>query len=177
MRPLERVTTTRPEVGVIVRAPQAAIGGITRTLAAENLHVSFAVDAVPSPATLALVRAAGDEALPQLRPGGPTRWLATKRQLHSIATRLGMRRPFEYVPTKPTIGQYVLARSAGGKPVTGALRIDGVDDVLPVRRGQIVELDATGPGGEFTTATRALARQLQRAKLSAVPVDSLLDAT
>ena len=176
MTPVENVSTKMPEVGVIVQAPRGQVGALAQRLAAENVHVSFAVDSVPAPADLDAVRAAGDEALPELRPGGPTRWLTTKGQLHRITGGLGMSRHFAYVPEKPTIGQYMLARSAGGRPVTGALRIDGSDDVSALRQGEIVEL-AVPAGGDFTAVARALARQLRARNLSAVPVGQLLNGS
>jgi hypothetical protein len=129
---------------------------------------------VPSQDALDAVRLAGDDALPELRPGGPVRWLGTKGQLHRLTRTIGAPAHFAYVPVSPTIGQYVLARSAGGRPVTGALHADSSNDLGPLRAGEIVELEVGRPA-DLDTIASALASQLRARRLQSVPVGQLLD--
>jgi hypothetical protein len=174
MRPTTTVSTSRPEVGVIVRAPASSVADVATTLAGQGVHVSFAVDQVPSTPTLEAIQAAGDDALPELRPGGPVRWLGTKGQLHRLTRTLGAPQHFAYVPVKPTIGQYMLARSAGGRPVTGAVLADDRGDLSPLRAGEIVELQV-GRMADLDAMSKALAGQLRARRLSSVPVAELFD--
>jgi hypothetical protein len=174
MRPVTTVSTRRPEVGVIVRAPTDSVGQLATSLANEGVRVSFAVDQVPSQQALDAVRLAGDDALPELRPGGPVRWLGTKGQLHRLTRTIGAPAHFAYVPVSPTIGQYVLARSAGGRPVTGALHADSSNDLGPLRAGEIVELEVGRPA-DLDAIARVLASQLRARRLQSVPVGQLLD--
>jgi len=174
IRPMTAVTTTRPEVGVIVQAPRASVGQLATELAAQNVHVSFAVDQVPSNAVLAAIHDSGDDALPELRPGGPVRWLGTKGQLHRLTRTLRTPAHFAYVPVSPTIGQYWLARSAGGRPVTGAVHADDGHDIAPLRAGEIIELQVLGDTSNAASLAKALGDQLRARRLTAVPVGQLI---
>jgi hypothetical protein len=161
-------------VGVIVEAPSASLTEVADGLDAHGLHVSFAVDRVPTPRELAAIHADGDEALPELRPGGPTRWLGTKGQLHRLRRTLGDPNHFAYVPTKTTLGQYWLARSAGGRSVTGEVLVDDPDDIGALRAGEIVELVV--PSGDSASISASLSHALGARNLGAVPVERLLGA-
>ncbi|MCW3067354.1 MAG: NAD-dependent epimerase/dehydratase [Solirubrobacterales bacterium] len=174
MRPMTTVSTTRPEVGVIVQAPASSIGRLASELALQGVHVSFAVDRVPAQPVLATIKQFGDDALPELRPGGLVRWVGTKGQLHRLTRTLKTPTHFAYVPVSPTIGQYVLARSAGGHAVTGAVRADDSRDLAPLHAGEIIELQVGGVGGNAPALAKALAQQLRDRRLTAVPVGQLL---
>ena len=80
VRPLTQVKTDQPDVSVIVRVPVRSQPLVAAELAGRSIHVSFADEGkVPAPATIARVRALGDELLPAIRRLGPTAALGEKR--------------------------------------------------------------------------------------------------
>jgi UDP-N-acetylglucosamine:LPS N-acetylglucosamine transferase len=150
VHPLTHVRTRQPEVGVVVRAPAAATAAIATRLAAAGIHVSFADDSgVPSPARIARLRALEDELLPEVPGSAPLRWERTRALLRSQARALGLDHGFYYLqpPGGLSVGQLVLARTAGATPVRGALRVSATGP-LPqrtMRAGDVlvVELDGS----------------------------------
>ena len=96
-------------------------------LAGRGIHVSFADDSgVPSPATIAKLRSLGDEFLPEVPGSSVLRWVRTRGVLRAQARALGLRQRFYYLQPRGglTVGQLVLARTAGATPVCGAMRLN-----------------------------------------------------
>jgi UDP-N-acetylglucosamine:LPS N-acetylglucosamine transferase len=152
VHPLSHVNTAQPDVAVIVHAPATQIGPIAKVLAAHGVHVSFADDAgVPPPVRLERVRAMGDEMLPEVPASAPLRWMRTRAVLHSQARALGLHHGFFYLQPRGglSVGQLVLARTAGATPITGALRLSATAALpqRPMRAGDVlvVELDGSAP--------------------------------
>lgn len=147
---LVRVGTTQPDVGVIVHAPADDIALVASALAARGIHVSFADDAgVPYAGRIAKLRTLGDEFLPEAPGSGPLRWEHTRSVLRSQARALGLRHRFYYLRPRGglSVGQLVLARTAGATPVKGALRLSATSPLpqRPMRAGDVlvVELDGS----------------------------------
>ena len=69
--------------------------------------------------------ALGDEVLPEVPGSGPLRWERTRGALRSQARALGLSHRFYYLQPRGglSVGQLVLARTAGATPVKGALRL------------------------------------------------------
>jgi UDP-N-acetylglucosamine:LPS N-acetylglucosamine transferase len=150
VHPLKRVRTAQPEVGVIVRAPAGELTLVASELAARGIHASFADDGgVPNPKTIASLRSLGDELLPEVRRSAALRWVRTRGTLRSQARALGLRHRFYFLQPRGglTVGQLVLARTAGATPVCGALRLSATSTLpqRPTRAGDVlvVELDGS----------------------------------
>jgi hypothetical protein len=173
MRPVTAVTTSRPEVGVLVDAPQSQIAPIASTLAASGIHVSFTLAKPPS-ANERSVLALGDQAVPRLPTGGLVRWLGTRGQLRRVTGAMGVGRHFLYASNGPSIGQWWLAHRAGGRLIAGAVRVEDTGDSLgQLHPGEVVEL-SVGNSNAVAPLADKLRRELVVDHLSAVPVGQLM---
>ncbi len=150
VHPLASVHTDQPDVAVIVRAPVAREAYVASALAARDIHVSLADEGrVPSRATIAGVRASGDEPLPAIANSGSLlRWVKARGTLRAQARAFGLRHRFFFLQPSGglTVGQLVLARTANGEPVSGALRLNGSGKVpqRPVRAGEVLVVTLGG---------------------------------
>lgn len=149
-KPLARVNTTQHDVGVIVRVPSQDQALVAAELARRGIHVSFAdAGAVPKPATISRVRALGDEVLPAIPDSGALlRWVKARGMLRAQARALGLRHHFYFLQPRGglTVGQLVLARTAGAKPVSGALRLSASSPLpqRPARAGEVLVVTLDG---------------------------------
>jgi processive 1,2-diacylglycerol beta-glucosyltransferase len=136
VHPLTHVRTSQHDVAIIVHAPAGDVTLVAAELASRGIHASFADDGgVPSRATIARLHALGDELLPEVGPGSLLRWVRTRGALRSQARALGLRHKFYFLQPRGglTVGQLVLAHTAGATPVKGALRLNATG-ALPQRR-------------------------------------------
>jgi processive 1,2-diacylglycerol beta-glucosyltransferase len=174
---LERVTTNQPDVGLIVHAPSADVTLIASALAERGIHASFADDAgVPFASRIDDLRTLGDEFLPEVPGSAPLRWERTRGLLRSQARALGLRHRFYYLQPSGglSVGQLVLARTAGATPVKGALRLRA-DSALPqrsMRAGDIVVVELSGSTASVSGLERIVA-WLEGSGLGAKPLASL----
>jgi processive 1,2-diacylglycerol beta-glucosyltransferase len=149
-KPLARVKTEQRDVGVIVRVPSSAQALVAAKLARRGIHVSFAdAGTVPSVTTISKVRAHGDEVLPAIPDSGTLlRWVKARGMLRAQARALGLRHHFYFLQPQGglTVGQLVLARTAGAKPVSGALRLSarGALPQRPARAGEVLVVTLDG---------------------------------
>jgi UDP-N-acetylglucosamine:LPS N-acetylglucosamine transferase len=156
---LVHVNTRQPVVGLVVHAPSAQLPAIAARLARAGTHVSLADDAsAPSAARITRMRALGDELLPEVPSSAALRWLRTRGVLGSQARALGLRHSFLYLRPRGglSVGQLVLARTAGATPVKGALRISARAK-LPARQlraGDVVVVEADGSAASLTGLER-----------------------
>src|SRR5262249_17773725 len=116
--PIRQVADQRPEVALVVRAPEAVVPAVLRSLLAARTHASFAF-ARARPGTLDRVRAAQDGLLPELRPGlGGS--FDTGDELRQEAAWLRVPSRYALAPASGlTFAQYTLARGAGVRPIGG----------------------------------------------------------
>jgi processive 1,2-diacylglycerol beta-glucosyltransferase len=146
---LAHVGTRQHAVAMIVHVPGPILPGVAAMMAARGIHVSFADDAgVPSRARINGLDALGDELLPEVPGSGTFHWLRTRGMLRSQARALGLRRSFYYLEPRGglSVGQLVLARTAGATPVKGALRISATEP-LPqrtMRAGDVIVVELGG---------------------------------
>jgi UDP-glucose 4-epimerase len=141
MRPVTAVSTTRPEVGVLVDAPASQLPSIAGTLALSDIHVSLGLDQVPTTATELGFRRLGDQVVPRLDGGGLVRWIGSRRTLDHLSDRMGSGHHFLYASSGPSIGQWLVAHGAGGRLVAGAIKLkDSDDSVGNLHPGEVVEL-------------------------------------
>jgi UDP-glucose 4-epimerase len=171
MRPVTAVSTTRPEVGVLIDAPAAQLPLLASALSARGVHASFAVDPRHSASATALNY--GDQVLPRLPNGGLVRWLGARGQLHHLLRELGFGRHFLYASHGPSVGQWLIAHGAGGRLIGGAVLLDDRGDSLgALRAGEVVEVSVGS--GQMPAALTALVRTLHAEHLTAVPVGRLM---
>jgi processive 1,2-diacylglycerol beta-glucosyltransferase len=173
MRPTTAVSTTRPEVGLLVKAPPAELPLLASELAARGIHASFALDR-GLPGAAGGLGGYGDQAIPMLPGGGLVRWLNTRDELHDLLHTNGLGHHFLYASAGPSVGQWYLAHRAGGRLVAGAIRLDDRDDTVgPLHAGEVVELTLSQSGDVALLAQR-LEDALIANHLSAVPVGRLM---
>ncbi|HEV2924065.1 MAG TPA: glycosyltransferase [Solirubrobacteraceae bacterium] len=149
--PLKHIKTSQRAVAVIAHVPAPYLQLVAAELAGRGIHISFADDAgVPSAQRVSAVRSLGDELLPEVPGSAPLRWVRTRGTLRSQARALGLRHRFYFLapPGGLSVGQLVLARTAGGTSVSGVERVSATGR-LPqgkMRAGDVlvVELDGSG---------------------------------
>ncbi|HTU78945.1 MAG TPA: glycosyltransferase [Solirubrobacteraceae bacterium] len=174
---LVHVSTSQPDVAVIVHAPAAHIVPVASELAERGIHVSFADDSgVPSHASVTRVRALGDELLPEVPSPHLIHWLHTRAVLRSQARALGLHHRFYYLRPRGglAMGQMVLARSTGAIPVKGALRISATAALpqRPMRAGDVLVVELGGSAASVAGLERIVA-WLGASGLGAEPLASL----
>src|SRR5450755_2608545 len=172
IRPTTTVATSRPEVGVLVDTSPSELPVIASTLAAEGVHVSFALDQALAPSD-SVVMANGDQAVPRLPTGGLVRWLGTRGQLRRLTNSMGVSRHFLYVTRGPSLGQWLIAHGAGGRPIAGAVRLEHDDTVGRLRAGEVVELSVANLS-DLNPLMTQLRSELSAEHLHAVPVGKLM---
>jgi hypothetical protein len=170
--PITAVQTTRPEVGVLVDAPITQVPSVADELAGDGIHVTFGL-ARPSLVAEHSIFSDGDRAIPELSGGGLVRWLETGDQLRRLCQPLGFHHHFVYASTGPSIGQWWLARHAGGRLVAGAVLLDDRDDITRLHAGEVVEVRVS-PRSHVIALVDELRRQLTTDGLTGVPVSRLM---
>jgi UDP-N-acetylglucosamine:LPS N-acetylglucosamine transferase len=146
---LAHVKTHQRDVGMIVHAPPWAVDSVAAELAARGIHVTFTDDAgVPSRALVNRFGVLEDQLMPEVPASALFHWMRTRGTLRSQARALGLRKGFYYLEPRGglSVGQLVLARTAGATPVKGALRL-GATDPLPhrtMRAGDVIVVELGG---------------------------------
>jgi processive 1,2-diacylglycerol beta-glucosyltransferase len=163
VHPLARVPVEGPDVGVVVRVPAGEIAPMAQALAAQGIHPSFADGGADSRATIAALRAAGDELLPELSPGTSfLRWMGTGHALRAQARALGLHHRFYFLEPAGglTVGELLLARATGAIPVKGALRLGATAPPAhrPVRAGDVLVVSAAGSPASVRGVERLVSR-------------------
>jgi UDP-glucose 4-epimerase len=174
IRPVTAVSTTHPEVGLLVDVPVGDVSALAAALRRDHVQASFAVSQKPSIGELQGLRP-GDQAIPRLNGGGVFRWLETGDQLHRLNAPLGShQRHFMYASSGPSLGQYWLAGSAGGRLVGGAIHLtDPTDAIGPLRMGEFVEVN-TASVPTVLAIVHHLCHQLRAEHLRAVSLGRLM---
>src|SRR6185437_2211259 len=152
VQPLKQVKTDQPDVGLILHVPAGTAPTIASELAHRGIHASFADDGgVPKARTVTQMRSLGDELLPEVTGHSIFRWMRTRGVLDAQARALGLGHRFYFLQPRGglTVGQLVLARTAGATPVCGAQRLSATGP-LPQRTTRagdvlVVELDGSPP--------------------------------
>ena len=174
VHPLVHVDTTTPDVAVIVHVPAASIPVVAAELAARGIHVSFADDAgVPSHERIHAVRSLGDELVPEVPGSTLLRWERTRGVLRKQARALGLHHHFYYLQPRGglSVGQLVLARTAGATPVIGRLRLSATGPLpqRPMRAGDVLVVELDGSPASVIGLERIVG-WLASDRLSAAPL-------
>jgi processive 1,2-diacylglycerol beta-glucosyltransferase len=174
VHPLQRVDTRSPDVGLVIRTPAGEVPALAQDLARTGVHASFADNGAHSLTTIVDVRALGDELLPEMpHSGSLLRWVRTRGTLGAQAHALGLRHRFYFLEPAGglTVGQLVLARTAGATPVAGAiwLKASGPLPQRPVRAGDVLIVSADGSAASLA----GLERLVSWLRSSGLSVESL----
>jgi UDP-glucose 4-epimerase len=173
MKPVTAVSTTRPEVGVLIDAPAADLPAFASALSAEGIHATFAVGTLGTDSSLVPL-VYGDQVMPRLPNGGLVRWMGARGELHRLLHAFGYGRHFLYASHGPSIGQWLVAHGAGGRLVGGAVLLDDHDDTLKsLRAGEVIELSLSNPS-QLSSRVQQLDDVLRAQHLTAVPVGRLM---
>jgi processive 1,2-diacylglycerol beta-glucosyltransferase len=160
VHPLTYVPTDQPDVGIIVQAPARDVTLVAAELAGRGIHVSFADDGgVPARATILRLHSLGDQLMPEVGPGTSLlRWVRTRAKLRSQAHALGLHHHFYFLQPRGglTVGQLVLARTAGATPVKGSLRLNATGALPQGRRraGEILVVTVDGSASSLLGVER-----------------------
>jgi processive 1,2-diacylglycerol beta-glucosyltransferase len=177
VHPLKRVETTSHEVGLVVRAPAGEVTLLASELAGAGIRASFADNGADSRTTIAGLRALHDELVPEMpRSGSLLRWVRTRGTLRAQARALGLHHRFYFLQPAGglTVGQLVLARTAGATPVAGALRLNASEALphRPMRAGDVLVVSVDGSPSSLAGVERIVA-WLRSDGLSVEPLGSL----
>ena len=177
VHPLERVDTTKPDIGLVVRAPAGQVTVLAGELSNAGIHASFTDNGVDQPTTIAYLRSLHDELVPEVpHSGSPLRWVRTRGTLRSQARALGLHHRFYFLqpPNGLTVGQLVLARTAGALPVAGAERLSAPGTIphQRLRAGDVLVVSVDGDASSVVGLEHIVSR-LRTEGLSVEPLGSL----
>jgi len=168
------VKTTRPAVALLVRAPVGEALAVARRLGRDHLQASIATTTAPSAAAMRVLSTYGDVPIPAIGRAGFFGWIHTSSALRREARALHLRHHFYYLePHDPSLGQLLLARTAGGLPVRGSV-VFGESAQLParpLRGGDVIVVTLSGSPATLRSLDR-LSRALQSRGLIALPLSA-----
>ncbi len=164
VHPLVHVATKQPDVSVIVRTPAGDVTRVARELAARGIHVSFADGGVHAPATIAALRALGDELLPELPPGTSLlRWMRTPWRAARAGSARSVCATTSTSCSPPTGSPSVRCCSRASRaraPVKGTRRLSATRP-LPQRRarpGDVLVVGVNGSSASVAGVERLVSR-------------------
>jgi UDP-N-acetylglucosamine:LPS N-acetylglucosamine transferase len=148
VHPLKQVRTDVNSVALILQAPANRQAAIADTLALDGVHATFASPAPVGGGTLASLRAMGDEAMPSVGSPHTFHWLHTGGTLRRDAQALGLHHGFFFLEGRGSLclGQLLLSRTDGARPVAGGLRVNAAQP-LPhgdLYAGEVVVVSLDG---------------------------------
>jgi NAD dependent epimerase/dehydratase family len=161
-KPVDSVETSAPEVGLIVDAPPSQAADVAEALSADHATATIALTAPATSGALDMVRGAGSDVMPRLKPGGPVRWIGTRGQLNKNAHRLGLHGHFYYAAPGHgfTLAQDLLGKTTGATPITGAVKLKAGSRLGKLERGDLVEISVDG-GGDWRSWVSSLVAQMR----------------
>jgi len=168
------VKTTRPAVALLVRAPVGEAVAVARRLGRDHLQASIATTTAPSAAAMRVLSTYGDVPIPAIGRAGFFGWIHTSSALRREARALHLRHHFYYLePPHPSLGQLLLARTAGGLPVRGSVVFGGRTQLpdRPMRAGDVIVVTLSGSPATLRSL-ESLARALQSRGLIALPLSA-----
>jgi len=176
VHPLKQVPTDQPDVGLILHVPAGEEAPIAARLAKRGIHASFADDGgVPTTAMITQMRTLGDELVPEVTGHSIFHWVRTRSALHAQAHALGLGPRFYFLQPRGglTVGQLVLARTAGATPVCGEQRLSaGALPQRTTRAGDVLVVELDGSPASVSGLERLIS-WLGTRGLGAEPLDWL----
>jgi processive 1,2-diacylglycerol beta-glucosyltransferase len=172
--PIHTIATPRRAVALVVEATPRSARAVAVGLRRRGARATFAFVTPPSGAQLRGLRRDGDALMPQLRRAPTSRWLSERARLRRTAAELGLRSHFPFLLPDRELspGEYLVANTAGGRPVAGAVRVDaGSRRALPpLRAGQVVVVRALSPSRPDLREVESLLGALAARGLSTAPL-------
>ena len=176
IHPVKTLKTDRPAVAVIVNAPAGAAATVARRLAHDGLEASIATAVPLGRHAMATLHSYGDVPIPTIgHSSGPFGWLRTSSVLRHEARALHLHRHFYYLePHDPTLGQLLLARTAGALPVHVSVALGARTRLSrqQLRAGAVVVVSLSGSAPSLRALDR-LGAALQSDGLIALPLSAL----
>jgi len=173
MKPVKTVQTNHREVGVLITAPGSQVPTLATTVSEEGYQVTFSLEQAPSASELAALHADEEQAVPLLPSSGLVRWLGTRGDLRHLIHALGYGHHFFYASRGFSIGQYLFAHGAGGRPIAGAVQLKGDGTVGTLHAGEVVQISVRNEQS-LVPLLFALHHRLREEGLHAVPVAELM---
>jgi UDP-N-acetylglucosamine:LPS N-acetylglucosamine transferase len=176
IHPIKAVKTIYPAVGVIVAAPAGQTATLARRLRNDGIEASIASAALPGTTVRGLLRRDSDQLIPTISRSGLFAWLGTPTQLRHEARALHLRRHYYYLePQNPSLGELLLARTAGGLPVHGSVALNEKSTAprRPLHAGDVVVLSFKSQSATLR-AIDHLAQLLRSDQLVGLPFSRLL---
>jgi UDP-N-acetylglucosamine:LPS N-acetylglucosamine transferase len=159
LAPVSALETRLPRVALVLEAPATSTGPLARAVAARGGTATFAYARPPGPRLRAVLAREGDDWTLRLRAPGVDDWLGTSDEGRDARSSSGRVAAFVVGPAAgPSLGQYLLARTAGARIV------DGAHPYRPDRRlerGTIVVARLTA-GREGVALLGAALRRIER---------------
>ena len=124
MKPVRRSPPAGPR-SACSSTPPAAVPGLASLLAADGMHVSFAL-AQASVAARADAPRYGNQVVPRLPSGGLVRWLRARSELHRLLRR-GSDHHFLYTSNGPSVGQWLVAHGPAASSSPARSSSDSAD--------------------------------------------------
>jgi processive 1,2-diacylglycerol beta-glucosyltransferase len=179
LKELTAVPTVAPQIGLVIESSESQAAAIAARLAQMHASATFALAPVPPSRTVARLVVRGDDVLPKLDPEKPTDILAARRKLSHEARRLSLGGHFYYLAPHPgfTLAEYMAARSVGGTPVGGAVRVGPRQALRPggeLRPGAIVVVVVDSDARASAAAVGKVVAFLRARGLRPVPLRRLL---
>jgi hypothetical protein len=150
-----------------------------RRVAAARGRADIAISRPASAGLQRTVRRSGDELVPELGAGALTGWWRAGGQLERLSLGLDPRAPRLYLVPRSgfSLGEYLLARRRGWKPVGGAIDVAAGENAPPKapRRGDVIVLRLTPDAAGSMALVDGVLASLARAGLTPVTVRALVD--
>ena len=174
IHPVKTLKTDRPAVAVIVDAPSGEVAAVAKRLGRDGVEASIATTVTIDDAQLKAVRAHGDVPIPTIAHGGLFGWIRAPVLLRHEARELHLHHHFYYLePHNPTLGQLLLARTAGAIPVHGSVALSaGTGLSRPLVAGDVVVVSLGSLRQGLRTLDR-LAAALHAGGLIGLPLSAL----
>ncbi len=174
LRPVTTAPLTGARIALVVDAPAQLLPAIASELQTRKARATFALDKAPDQALMGTLASFGDSSLPTLHAKTLPHWISIGRGLEQQAHALGLGKHFYYlVPRKGfTLGEYVVARAVGGRPLAGAVRFEA-GRPLPAKTPQagdvvVLALEDSSLSSALATVD-TVTKLLSRESLRAVP--------
>jgi len=176
IHPIKTVKTIYPVVGVIVDTPSGEAATVAARLKRDGLQGSVASAVVPGAPARELLARNGDQLIPTLARTGLFAWIGTPTALRHEAHALHLRHHYYYLePANPSLGELLLARTAGGLPVHGSVVVGAKTGMpkRPLHAGDIIVISYKSTAATLTAVDR-LAHRLHSEELVGLPLSRLL---
>jgi UDP-glucose 4-epimerase len=174
--PARSIPTRRESVALVIRARPESAPGIARALASRGTHASFAFTKPPAAGVLSKLAESGSTAMPELAAGGTVGWLETGDRVHKVAAGLGLAgRHFYFLAPDHglSLGEYMLARKTGARPLGAGATLDAHGLRGRIQRGAVVVVDLESVASDDSAVLERLESALDERGLAGTSPSAL----